>query len=1022
MKKLSTLTLTAFCWVLFVATAWTQKTISGKVTGQSDGAALPGVSVVLKGTTKGTVTDIDGNYTLSVPNTATTLTFSYVGFLNKDIDIGNASTVDIALSEDSKQLDAVVVTSFGVKREKKALAYSVTEVSGDDIVQANQPNLLSALQGKIPGAIITNSSGAPGAGTSIILRGINSLAPGANNQPLIVIDGMLMSNETVTGNILPSIGSNATGSAEQFSQTNRLTDLNPNDIESVNVLKGAAATALYGSQGSNGVIVITSKKGQAGKPSITFSTNYAVENLAKTPELETLYLDGLSGYKRFAPGTVFWQFGPLNTQNEPFFNNQKDLFVQGSRNDNALSISGGDDRFTYLGSLGYFNQKGVIPNTDFKRLTGRLRSSYKVSDWLSLSGSVAYSQSGGLKPNGGDKSIFSALAFFSPSYDVNNYIRPDGSEIDYSNGVIDNPRWLTEFSTFKDNVNRYVTQFAADAQLFPWLSMRYQIGLDAYTDFRRRIAPAASDVGAQILGYITEETVESRLTSSDLLLTATKKFSDDLTLRFLAGNQVIDNKFQSSFIRGERFGVPNFFNIKNATAFFSSREDPRSRLVGVFGDLSLEYKSYLFLTASARNDWTSTLPKDSRSFFYPSVGMSLLFTEALKLPDNFLSYGKIRASYAESGKGTNPFQIGTYYDFLTPFGAASQTRISTSTSDPTLRPERTKEIEFGTDLRFFKNRFGIDFTYFNRTSVDLIQPLPVSNTTGFARYVSNVGEIRNKGIELAVNTTPIKTKDFRWDLNFNFTKFSGDVIRISDSIQQFDLFDAGSYNTTPIAYRYKAGGKVGDLYGYQYRKHASGATLIGANGFPTVNTTQYVLVGNAIPDFVTAANTSFSYKGFMVSGLFEWRKGGEMVDLSQRNSVRNGILKNTERRYEQVVFKGVLADGTTNTIPVEINENTLYRDFNRYNSASEVLLQDGSWLRLRNISVGYSLSSALLKKSPFSAFTIRVTGNNLWLDTPYRGYDPEGNQFGSSSNIFGFTGLVTPPTRNYSIGLNVGFK
>jgi TonB-linked SusC/RagA family outer membrane protein len=1021
-RRLFSLILTMFCWVLFLAASWSQKTVSGKITSQSDGTALPGVSVIQKGTANGTITDIDGNYSLSVSDNATTLTLSFVGYLSKDVEINNASTVDVILQEDTKQLEAVVVTSFGIKREKKALSYSVTEVSGDDVLKANQPNFLSALQGKVPGALITNSSGAPGAGTSIILRGINSLSPGANNQPLIVIDGMLMSNETVVGNVLPSAGSNAlAGSSEQFSQTNRMADLNPNDIESINVLKGAAASALYGSQGSNGVIVITTKKGQAGKPTIAFNTNYSVEELTKSPDLQDLYLDGLSGYKRFLPATVFWQFGPANTANDPLFNNQKDFFQQGSRSENALTLSGGNDRLTYLTSFGYLNHQGVVPNTDFKRLTGRLKSSYKASNWLTLTGSVAYTKSGGLKPNGGDKSVFSALSFHAQSFDVNNYINADGSELDYSAGIIDNPRWLTEFSTFTDNVNRYSTQIAADAQLLPWLTMRYQIGNDAYTDFRKRFAPAASDVGVQIGGYITEENISSRLTTSDLIFTAQKEFNKDLTFRLLAGNQIIDNSFESGFVRGERLSVPNVINIKNGSTFFGGRSDARSRLIGVFADLNLEYKNYLFLTASARNDWTSTLPQGNRSFFYPSVGLSFLFTEALGLSEGILSYGKIRTSYAESGKGTEPHQIGRLYDFSTPFGGIGQTRLSSTISDNTLRPERTKEIELGAELRFFKNRFGIDFTYFTRNSVDLIQPLPVSNTTGYARYVTNVGEIRNRGVELAVNVVPLKTKDFKWDLTFNFTQFSGDVVRISDSIQQFDLYDANP-TSTPIAYRYKTGGKVGDLYGFQFRRHSSGALLIGANGYPTVNTTQYVVVGNAIPDFIAAGTTQFTYKGISLSGLFEWRKGGDIVDLSQRNSLRNGILESTERRYEQVVFNGVLADGSKNTIPVEINENTLYRDFNRYNSASEILVQDGSWLRLRNISLGYALPNALLKKLPFSNLVIRLTGNNLWLNTPYRGYDPEGNQFGAGSNVFGFTGFVTPPLRSFTIGLNVNFK
>lgn len=1014
--------MTLLVWALASVVAFAQRAITGKVTAQEDGSGLIGVSVQVKGTTQGAITDVDGNYQINVGNGEVTLVFSFVGYNLQEAAIGASNVLDVALTADTKMLGETVVTSFGIKREKKALTYSVTDVKSEELLQMNNPNVIGALQGKIPGAIITTSSGAPGAGVNIILRGINSLSAGANNQPLVVIDGMLMSNETVVGNVLPSAGSNASGSGEQFSQTNRLADLNPNDIENISILKGAAATALYGSQGSNGVIVVTTKKGATGKAKVTFSTSYTVDQIGKTPVIQNQFTDGFSGYRRFAPGTVFWEFGPIRRNNEPYFNNQKDLFQAGARTDNALSISGGNDKFTYLASLGYFTQQGIIPNTDFTRLSGRLNTSYQVSDWLKLTVNSAYSNSGGLKPNGGDKSIFSALAFFSPSYDVNNYKRADGSEIDYSNGVIDNPRWIAEFSTFTDNVNRYTNQIAADAKLLPWLKMRYQVGLDAYTDFRKRIAPAASDVGSQVGGYIVEESIKSKILTSDLLFTAEHKLTADLELRVLAGNQIIENDFNRLTVRGERFGVPNYANLVNATAFFTNLGAAKSRLVGVFGDVNLAYKNFLFFNVSARNDWTSTLPKGNRSFFYPAVGGSFLFTEAFKMPENILSYGKIRASYAEAGKGTDPYQVGAYYDFLTPFGTSSQTRLSTTISDPNLRPERTRETELGFDLRFFKNRLGIDFTYFTRRSVDLIQPLPLSNSTGVARYITNVGEIKNNGIEIALNTTPIRTKNWRWDVNFTFTKMQGEVVRIADSIQQFDLFDAGAYNSTPIAYRYKAGGKVGDLYGYKFNRHSSGALLIGANGFPTVNTAAYTLVGNALPDFITAANTSLSWKNITLTALFEWRKGGNVVDMAQRNGIRNGILDNTTRRYEQVVFNGVLADGTPNTRAVEINETTLYRDFARYNSASEVLMEDGSWLRLRNVTLAYSLPGKLLAKTPFATFALRVTGNNLWLDTAYRGYDPEGNLFGANSSIFGFIGLVTPPTRNFSIGANITFK
>ncbi len=1026
MKKRPIYVLMTLFGVLFALSAQAQRTITGKVTNANNDEALPGVSIVVKGTTKGTITDVDGIYSLQVAEGSTTLTASSVGFTSKDAEIGASTTLDITLEEDSKNLNEVIVTAFGVSKEKKALTSSVTEVGSKELLESNQQNLVSALHGKVPGAFIVNSSGAPGAGASIILRGINSLDPSRNNQPLVVIDGMFMSNETVVGNVLPRAGTNASGNAEQFTNSNRLADLNMDDVASVSILKGAAASALYGQQGSNGVILITTKKGVSGQSKITFSTSATFEELAKFPEVQTQYTEGRFGRRRFngdGSRLSFQDFGPLRTDGSTAINNFENFFVQGRRLDNSLSFSGGNDKFTYFTSLGYLKHDGVVPFTSFNRLAGRFSADYQAKDWLKLSASVSYANSQSQAPNGGDKSVFSALSYYSSTYDANDYILPNGGQKDYSLGVIDNPRWLAEFSTYKTNVDRYTMRWAADAKLTNWLSIRYQIGYDGYGEKRDRLTPANTDVGATVQGFIVDQNIKSRIITSDLVATITKKLTDDINLKVLVGNQVFESRSNSLTALGDSFVVPRFYNLQNTKNRFTSVGGSQRRLVGAFTDLSIDYKNWLFLTASARNDWSSTLPKANNSFFYPSVGVSVLFSEALKIPEKLLDYGKVRVSYAAVGKDAEPYQIGSYYGLAdAPFGSALYTRQSTLVNDPNLKPERTSELELGAELRFFKNRLGFDFTYFDRKSTNLIQPLPVSNATGYARYLTNIGQIDNKGIELAVTTTPVKTKDFRWNLNFTYSQFSGDVVKITDSIQQFDAFDAGGYNSTAIVYRYKTGGKIGDLYGYAYKHHSSGALLIGADGFPTIDGTQYVKVGNAIPDFTATVTSAFEYKGFSLSGLFEWRSGGDIVDLSQRNSIRNGVTANTERRNEQVVFAGVTADGSANAKAVEIESESFYRNFDRYNGAAAVVLQDGSWLRLRTITLGYTVPNKRLQKSPFSSLSVRIAGNNIWLNTPYRGFDPEGNQFGSSSNVFGFTGLVTPPTRSVTVGLTASFK
>ncbi|MEM9678783.1 MAG: SusC/RagA family TonB-linked outer membrane protein [Bacteroidota bacterium] len=1031
MKKIFT------CLILFgsfwaSSEGFAQQTVTGKVTAEN-GESLPGVSVLVKGTTIGTVTDIDGNYILNVTPSSDVLIFSFIGYKTTEVAISGRSRIDFQMELDVTQLSEVVVTSFGIEQEKRSLGYAVQEVSSDEISQANQPNVVNALQGKIAGVTINNSGGAPGAGASILIRGVTSLTPGANNQPLFVIDGIPISNETIAGSQLPSAGSNSPASSEQFSFSNRATDIDPENIQSISILKGPSATALYGLRAANGVVVITTKKGQAGKARINFTTSVGWDELAKSPEYQTSYREGRFGRLRFRSNgnpLRFQSFGPAVTPTTPVFDVVDDFFETGQRFENSISISGGNENTTYFTSVSRLDQSGIVPNSDWDRTAITFSGTKDFSDILKFSTSVTYSNSGGNRPHAGDKSIMSALSYHPTTFDVNDYINPDGSMRDYSDGIIDNPRYLAEFSTMEDNVNRLIGNVGFNLTPLKWLNIDYKIGTDYYNDARLRVVPPGLDVSSQTGGFLIDEQINYREINSNFLVTLSKDFNEDISASLLLGHQVTDIKSNRTNTRGEQFTLANFYDLSNTTNVFASNDQFQRRLVGVFADAKLNYKGTVYLSITGRNDWSSTLPKENRSFFYPSVSLGYVFTETLAatgIKPDFLTYGKLRTSWAKVGKDAGPYQIGVTYGGATnfPFGDINGFRQSTLAGSDELRPETTTSIEIGTDLRFLDNRIGIDLTYFKQRSEDQIIPVPVSNTTGFSRFVTNAGEIENTGWELLLTGTPIKTPDFSWDVSVNWSKLESDVVSIAEGVDEIEFFNAGFVG---IVNKLVPGGSVGDLYGYNFVKSDDGRLVIDDNGFPFIRTDTLLKVGNALPDWQGGITNTFNYKGLSLSFLLEWRQGGDVYDMGIRNGIRNGILAQTERRYEQVIFKGVQNTGTDedpvfveNTTPVQIDGESLYRNSIRYNRAADIVLEDASWFRLRTVSLGYSLPKSILPGNAIERATITLTGNNLFINTPFRGYDPEASYLGSGSNAFGFTGLVIPNTRSYSVKLNLTF-
>lgn len=1030
--------------VLFTTIAYSQQ-ISGTVT-DSEGIPLLGVTIVVKGTQNGTTTDFDGKYIIDAKQ-SDVLKFSYIGMLPKEITVGATSVINVTLEEDASLLDEVVVTAFGVEKKEKSLGYSVTQVKSEDLNLSGQANALEALQGRVAGVQINRTSGSSGGGVDILIRGVTSVNPDRSNQPLIIVDGIALNNDTFSGNVSPSAGSNSPSSSEQFSFSNRAGDINPEDIESYNVLKGAAATALYGVRAANGAIVITTKKGKKGKAKINFTASTTFRNLEKTPNLQETYREGFSGaprtlydpdsdtgFNRVQNATSFYSWGPKYTEdsytlesgeivdlsNDQFYS-PYDLFKTGVNTQVNLNISGATDKMDYFFSVGNNSEEGILPGTYYDKTNFRLKSGYQVTDNFSINTSISYSKSGGNRGNSGDKSVMSSLSYYSGTFPINDYQNPDGTQRNYTFGIIDNPRYFIEKSSLYDDVNRWVGNAIFKYSPKDWLNITYSAQVDNYSDQRNRFVPADLDVGTQVGGFIVNQNINFTALESNFLVAMNKDWSDDFRTDLTLGHQVSDTKRDYADVRGETLNVPGINELGNTINTFANESVTQLRNVGVFGELKLSYLDKLFLTVTGRNDWVSTLPKDNRSFFYPSVSLAYDISDVFGDNDVF-TFGKLRASWAEVGKGPLFGQVGHYFvvdgDF--PFGGAGGYRSSTALGDLDIVPERNQSTEIGADLRFLKNRIRLDYAYYKTRVKDQIFGVGTAYSSGISRIVRNAGDFEVFGHEFLLSADIIKSKDFNWEVVLNWSTSEGKVLDLPDDIESIIFADSGFAGVTS---EIREGDKMGSLYGWKWR-YENGERYIDANGKPEIDFTERQKVGNAFPDYITSLANSFKWKNLGFNFLLEYKKGGDIYDAGRRNSIRNGILEVTEFRDETTVLSGVMDDGNggfiPNTTEVLIDQN-YYRSSTDYNRASEILVQDASWVKLRNIGVTYDLPLKFIEKIHLDRFSVTASAQNILVWTPYDGYDPEGNQYSAGSNVYGFTGLNIPLSQSYSFGINVGF-
>ena len=1016
-----------------------QTQLNGRVTADADNAPLPGVNVSIKGTTTGTQTDADGRYQLRVNAANVVLVFSYIGYVSQEVATGNRTTIDVSLKADDRQLNEVVVTALGISRAKKDLGYATQAVNAEEIVQNHQTNVVNALQGKVAGVTISSTGGAPGQGARILIRGINSLDVSRDNQPLFVIDGILLDNSTST-----------TGSgAELRGLSNRAADINPDDIATMNILKGGAATALYGLRGANGVVVITTKSGKAGGFRTNFNSTFGIENVNRFPEVQDKYTIGYSGV--YDPNSFWPSWGPTvadakkidPTHPDQLYNHFKDAYRTGHQYQNNLQFSGGNERITFLSSIGHLYQEGVIPFTNFQKVSVRLNTNVKISSKFDVNTTLNYVNSGGDRYNADRFS--ESLSYWSPRYNVADFIKPDGTMNSYGNN---NPLYGAYTNKLRDNVNRLIGGVNFNYRPLTWLSFNYRVGLDTYADNRLRTAPGPTGLAGERTyedngrGFIYQYNTSFRSITSTFTAAVNKKIGQNLNTTFRVGHDLYDRRIRSFGAEGDELTVYDYFDLRNAKTIVPRQSAEDYRLMGVFGELTLDYKDFLFLTLTGRNDITSTLRSPNNSFFYPSASLSYIFSQQFKLPET-ISMGKFRASYAQIGKDASPYATVTGYSSYQnlPSGLTGFTRGSLL-GDPNLRPEFTDTFETGLEMGFLNNRLGLDLTYYNSLSRDQIISVDVSSSTGYVRAAINSGSMRNRGVEVILRATPVRTAKFSWDVNLNFSANRNKILSLREGLTEVNYASQFGYSSSSVTMRLVPGYAYGNLYGRSYQRYyetpgeanvspeldKSRPIVIGANGFPAINTTQKIL-GNSQPKWIGGINNTFRYGGFTLTALFDARVGQYRYNQLGNFFSAFGIAKYTENRNETKVFDGVLANGTPNTKVVYLGQGTgpdgvnygdgFYR--NVYRGVSENFVEDASWARLRSASLSYSLPATLLKNAFVKSLSLSVTGNNLALWTNYSGYDPETSSTNAGSNVDGFTGFTYPAVRSFLFTLNAGF-
>ncbi|SUZ75565.1 uncharacterized protein METZ01_LOCUS28419 [marine metagenome] len=1062
---------------LFLASnVWAQdRTISGNISSDEDGSGLPGVNVIIKGTTVGTTTDVNGSYTLDVPSDGGTLVFSFIGLASQEIEIGARSVVDVVMSSEVEELQEVVVTALGITKEKAALGYAVTSVGGSQLEARPEADIARLLRGKVPGVDITSQSGVTGTGTNIIIRGYSSIS--GSNQPMFVLDGVPIDASTYSDRGFTSGGATA---------SSRFLDLDPNNVAEVSVLKGLAATVLYGEAGRNGVILITTKTGQQGGPvgnkkvEVSFSQSYFVNKVASLPDDQDQYGNGWQNNAAAAFSNWGAPFDQPNrngltdgTIKHPYdraiwhgvfpeligarwkyqaYDNLQNFFVDGSQKNTSLGISARvGNNSSIKANYGWTKDDGYIPFNEYTKHNFSLGANTQLSNGLKLTASFNYIESQAIKPptapsrnsNSTQVSLFGNVMYTPRSWNLFGlpYERPDthGSVYYRGNNGMQHPLWTLHNAHDRDDVTRFIGNMGLSYEIADFLSISYRIGIDRTSLMNNYMINKNGVQGYAVNGRYMTSNRNNVNYDQTVNLNGSVELNQDLDLSFLVGANLKSRNYELHQINSSYQFIYNFFDHSNFNTTTANSYYLRENTYGAYANLSLSYKDYAFLEASARNDWTSTLEPENRSVLYPSTSVSILPLKALDINNENLNFLKVRFGFGTSAGYPSPYStrgsLNTSTNvFMTNSGTTlNSNSVSNFYANAGIKPEIHKELELGIEGKFLKNRVGIDISAYTKDSEDLIINLELDQSTGYSSSTVNSASINNKGIEAIINVVPLQSRDFTWEVTGQFSKLKSEVLSIADGISK--VYVAGYTGRGNIAipgmpFGIMEGSTIsrdyGSLDGLDVTQVHSDDRLnytpfLDANGGYTYLGTG--MIGDPQPDFVYGVTNTLSYKWATIRVQFDHQVGGDMFTTTVSTMTGRGILGNTGfDRFVPVITSGLKLDGTPYTKQTTANQHYWPNTGVFYDEQS---VYDASTMRLREVSLSLVAPKSFLNGTPFGNASLTLSAQNIWhlaYNTPKdSNFDPEVSSYGTGNNVRGFDEMTGPTAKKYGATLSLTF-
>jgi TonB-linked SusC/RagA family outer membrane protein len=1073
-----------------------QQKVTGTVTDKS-GAPLAGVNVIVTGTAQGTITDINGKFNIEVSKDSKSLSFTFVGMQPQVAEIGTKSQIDVVMAESAIGLEEVVVTALGIKREVKALGFSAQKIGENDLSASRESSITNYMTAKVAGVQISKTASGSGGSTNVIIRGNKSFS--GDNQPLYVVDGMPIYNFTNNDKY------NAVATAG-IDYGDGIGDINPQDVESINVLKGPSATALYGSRGSNGVVIITTKSGKNAKKGIGIEINSGVtiEKLNLIPKYQNKFGSGYNdeGYADQGWGTdidgVFylwpdngqldswgapldghtmipnWWTMPTNLASSEIWdcpingvvpllpqpkNNVRNFFDTGMTFSNDAAVTSANDKSSMRLSVGSINTSGIVPNSKFSTKSVSFNGSTKVNEFLSFDAKVNYIRTDG------DQRPLTGYSQANPMYNLISM--PRSTPLDFVKhqyeitrtnirypGINYNPYYMVNEIKNHDFKDRVIGSASTTLKFNSWLSLMGRVGADFYSQMKENTWPKdpSSKNYDSRMGQLIQNISRVRDLNADVLLTANKKFSENITLNGVLGASMRSFREDWLAVDGRIFKAQDVYDISNFTDVRTSSYLSQKEMQSVFFTGQMAYKNYLFIDVTGRNDWSSALGLHNMSFFYPSISAGFVFTDAFSIKSNILSFGKLRASWAQAGNDSSPYLTRAGYSlYSTGFNGLPFASKSGTLPLFNLKNELTESVEFGADLRFFNSRLNLDVTYYDGKTTNQILELPVSGASGYSSVVINAGDVRNSGIEATLGINAVNAGSFRWDIDFNYAANHSKVVSLDGNIQTYPLIASSSGEPGLSNIEARVGEAYGNIVGYAYQRAPDGQKIVSASGV-YLRESKLSILGNITPKWIGGLNNTFTYKGFSLNVLLDFKEGGNIVSSTKYEMTRKGTGawtvegRRPQSRYlegdvipvgasvgDPMPYTGVLPgvveikDGSGNVTGYEKNTQAVpgmrYWANRAWDGIGEEFVEDGSYISLREVMLSYKFNPSILSKTPFKGLTINLFGRNLaYLQNGmgYLGLSPESapNTAGGASGI---EALTIPSTRSYGVNVKLVF-